>query len=395
MALLLISKVNDIRVTQVDESKILIENKKADSQKPAKSSDKSSGENKTIDLGAGAKKHNIKIFAFNSNDIDALLNIFHNERYCEVVDKFVGKIKIYIDKVSIVNSDKHANKTIFSIDATVQDITKVPAINTTAQLEKTVENLEEKLNETSKDFADTVDTVDTVVDENNIEVFFDDSLNILETGLTVVLDLLFVPIDFYSGIQSKVNRIKRLRDTLEVIKTLPNDFADLMLEFTETQTEKNVELFETFTNAGAVVAKNTDISYLSQTERNIINERLQTNQLLNLIVAISEAKQALTKEYKSQQDFDTQIELCINRLNLTQLENDEILNTQYALKEYSNFKTLKKIIDFEVKKETPLASIIFDLYGNLDFYDELRKINNLADNDAIVGTIKVYDESIS
>jgi hypothetical protein len=40
----------------------------------------------------------------------------------------------------------------------------------------------------------------------------------------------------------------------------------------------------------------------------------------------------------------------------------------------------------------PLTQIVFSLYGNLNNYDELRLLNNFADNDDIIGNVKVYQK---
>ena len=45
------------------------------------------------------------------------------------------------------------------------------------------------------------------------------------------------------------------------------------------------------------------------------------------------------------------------------------------LKTYSNFRRFNKVIDYEVKKGTPLVAIVYGLYGSLDFYDAIRTIN--------------------
>ena len=403
MVNLLISKINDIQVTQVDESKLTVDNKKADSNKPAQSktsptSITNGGENTTVDLGAGAKKHTIKVFTFDKNETDTLFNVLYNERFCEITDKFIGKIKVYIDKVEITNSEKHIGKTIFNISATVQDIKKTPSTNATAQLKNTVLFMEDQIAIEADDFADVikeVGTIDTTIDAfTNIESFVDAMLDTVDQGLQDVLNLTLVTFDYYNKIQAKTNRVKRISETLKLITSLPNAFVDLLLDISDTETAKNVALFETITSTSAIIKSiDADLSEDSQVEVDAIIKNLQSNQLLNLVTATGEMKQALTKQYKSQQEFDTQIDLCILRLESTPLSYDEIVQAQQTLKAYSNFKKLNKIIDYEIKRETPLVAIVYDLYGNLDFYDDLRTINNFADNDAIIGTIKVYDNA--
>ena len=407
MTNLLISKIDDIQVVQVGESEISIKHKKCESNKPAEKGKNpfeknEGGENKSIDLGAGAKKFKIKLYTFDKSETNRLFDILYNTRYCTVTDKFFGKIKVYIDGLDVTNSDKHITKTIFSINATVQDIEKLPTVNAEAQLKNTISDFELELEQKALEFAETIKTVDTTIVDDIIDAtetgikFVDDALQLVEDGLQAVLDSQFMAFDVYNGVMARVNRIKRIGETLKLIQKLPNDFSKLLKNMTDTQTSKPVEIFTTKTKKGVVI-KNLDesLNYLSQLELEKVKKDFSANQLLNLMTAISEMKQALTKEYKSQQEFDEQVEVCIERLEYTTLNYEKVVNAQQILKDYSNQKQIQKLIDYEVKEETPLTQIVFNLYGNLDNYNDLRLLNNLADNDAVIGIIKVYDENIN
>ena len=154
--------------------------------------------------------------------------------------------------------------------------------------------------------------------------------------------------------------------------------------------------FETKTKKGTVIKNLSEANYLSQIEFEIVKKDFSANQLLNLTTAVGEMKQILTKEYASQQEFDYQVEICIKRLEFTNLNYEKIVNAQQIIKAYSNQKTIQRLIDYEIKDGKPLTQIVFDLYGNLANYEELRMLNNFADNDDIIGTVKVYqNESAS
>lgn len=414
---LLISKIEDVRVIQVGESKINVTNKKAESKKPSGKGanpfeTNEGGENKTVDLGAGARKYKMQVKVFDQSDNDKLTNILLTQRYCVIVDKFKGKLSVYIDSYETTESDAHVGVAVFTINATVQDIEKTPIINTTAQLENVVEDLEVDLNETSEKFAKSIDTVASVpiIDEavdstTKASGFVDSALDKVERGMQAVFELELISFDFFNGIQSKANKIKRLTEKLKLITELPQDFVALMLNSTSSFSKGLIEIFASTTSTGIVVQKldeftsedgvinttNTALSDLSQIELNELKKTVQANELLNLRTAIAEMKQILTREYTSKAEFDAQVELCIERLSVTNLSNTKIINTRQTIKAFANQKNIKGLIDFEVLIETPLSSIIYGIYGNLDFYIELRDINNFKDNDAILGTIKVYN----
>ena len=77
------------------------------------------------------------------------------------------------------------------------------------------------------------------------------------------------------------------------------------------------------------------------------------------------------------------------------MDYEKVVNAQQIIKIYSNQKAIQKLVNIEITESKPLAKIVYDLYDNLNNYDELRLINNFADNDNIKGFVKVYqNESI-
>lgn len=400
---LLVSKIDDIQIVQVGESKISIKHKKCESKKPAKKGGNpleadEGGENVSIDLGAGAKKFNIEAYTFNKAETSRLFDILYNIRYCTITDKFFGKIKVYIDELEVINSDRHITKTIFNISGTVQDIEKVPSIDAEVQLKNIVGDFEIELVQNALTFAETIETTATTFIDEFVSAidtgikFVDDALQMVEDGLQMILDAETFVFDIYNGVMARVNRAKRIGETLKLVIALPNDFANLIKKMTNTKTFKPLDIFTTKTKKGVVVKSLNDVTYLSQFEFEKVKKDFGANQLLNLTTAVGEMKQALTKEYTSQQEFDEQIIVCIERLEYTGLSYEKIVNAQQVLKAYSNQKAIQKLIDYDVKDGLPLTQIVFSLYGNLDNYDELRLLNNFADNDDIVGNLKVYQK---
>lgn len=400
---LLVSKIDDIQIVQVGESKISIKHKKCESKKPAKKGGNpleadEGGENVSIDLGAGAKKFNIEAYTFNKAETSRLFDILYTIRYCTITDKFFGKIKVYIDELEVINSDRHITKTIFNISGTVQDIEKVPSIDAEVQLKNIVGDFEIELVQNALTFAETIETTATTFIDELVSAidtgvkFVDDALQMVEDGLQMILDAETFVFDIYNGVMARVNRAKRIGETLKLVIALPNDFANLIKKMTNTKTFKPLDIFTTKTKKGVVVKSLNDVTYLSQFEFEKVKKDFGANQLLNLTTAVGEMKQALTKEYTSQQEFDEQIIVCIERLEYTGLSYEKIVNAQQILKAYSNQKAIQKLIDYDVKDGLPLAQIVFSLYGNLNNYDELRLLNNFADNDDIIGNVKVYQK---
>jgi len=394
---MLVSKINDINVFQVGESKLSFEHKKTESKKPSKKGGNplepaSGGSNKTVDLGAGQRKIAVKIYTLNNADSVELFNVLYKKRYCTIVDKFNGKMKVYVDSVEKTDSDAHVGRTVFAINATVQEIEKTPAISAVGKLRSVEVELAEQIKAEAYAFAEQVGTVDKITDEITNEVsFFDAGMKKLEDGLNGILNLSSYPNDFMDGIRQKVNRIKALSDTLNRIKTMPNDFVSSMLSFVNIITIKNVEPIGTKASNGKTYTAKSDFSDLSQTETKALKSEISADSLLNVIVLAGEIKQVLEKKYNSEQEFNSQLESAIARLDTTSIDKEKIAEYKMILKAYSNSTKIKRVVDYEVKKETPLTAIVYGIYGSLDYYEDIKKINNLSSNDSVIGTIKVYD----
>jgi hypothetical protein len=144
MTTLLVSKVDNIPVIQVGDSKLIVKNKSQNASKVGGFVGKFggigfSGENKTVDIGKGRKEVSLRVFVDHRSDNDALFDILYNKRFCTIVDKFKGKIKVYVDSVTVTDSDKHVNRTLFDIKALVQDLSKSTSVNFTQNLSSVID----------------------------------------------------------------------------------------------------------------------------------------------------------------------------------------------------------------------------------------------------------------
>ena len=90
--------------------------------------------------------------------------------------------------------------------------------------------------------------------------------------------------------------------------------------------------FETKTKKGVVIKNLDDAKYLSQIEFQKVEKEFKANKLLNLTTAVSEMKQILTKDYSSQQEFDYEVDICIKRLEYTNLDYEKVVNAQQIIK---------------------------------------------------------------
>lgn len=390
MVKLLISKIDNINVVQVDSSIISIQHKRAKSSKPASKqgnplADEKGGSNNTVDLGAGEKKFKTKIYSFDANDTNALFEILYNKRSCVVQDKFFGKIKAYVNGLSVENSDKHLGVTIFDIDISIQEIEKKPVENVASKLNSQIEFLELELYDNAIDFAKEVDNImeDNIFEK--LSKFVDSALQLVSDTLNDLIGYISTPLQTMSSIRNVINTKLRLADSLKILKELPNGFANLLKDLTNFKTSTSFPVLTPIAN----------LENKSQIEREQEEKNNSAKKLINLTVGIGELKEILEDDFISKQALNKKISDCIERLENTDISQERLMEIKYLTKAIAMQKDTKNIKVITIRDYTPLTSIVYSLYGNLEHLENIKKINNLSEYDGIIGTLKVYEDENS
>ena len=392
---LLVSKIDNIEIMQDGDSVLTSENKSHESTKvvfdASAETSKERGTTKTVDLGKGSEKHSLKFYVLDRNQNDAILHIIRDLRTCVITDKYKGKLTVYIDRYKITDSDKHFGKTVFEIECTVQDVEYAPTVKYTAKLKSQVAQMELEIAEKVKEIAENeITTVETIVDvATGAENFVDDVMNTIQSGINDIVSLQSDVLDAYSGVISRVNKLKRMGETLKNITKFPQDFIDLVIGATNDNKKTNAPIYETLVRGVGISKINMDT--LSQIEYIDAMKQEKANQLNNLVASTAEIKKALSDDFGSQQTFETHIEIALERLAYIGYSYEEVVDKQQLLKAYANTQKYRSMIEIDVTTTKPLTEIVFNLYGNLDNYDEIEKMNGFKDNDIVYGTVKVYE----
>ena len=130
-----ISKINDIRILQTGTSSLKIINKKE------QQSDVQKGVNKQIDLGKGVQTLNIQFKVLDTDTFDSVYDILVNERECTLTDKFIGTIKVSVDKVTITHTDKEFGVTTFDVSFKITE-EFIPNVDYTGRLNNYIADLD-------------------------------------------------------------------------------------------------------------------------------------------------------------------------------------------------------------------------------------------------------------
>lgn len=128
----------------------------------------------------------------------------------------------------------------------------------------------------------------------------------------------------------------------------------------------------------------------------MINQDLINNMISTDALAIG-YNQAVNIAFNNTDELNlvsTTLENGFQALDSDNLDNDIYNNILTVRKEANNiFKnlaiSLPKVTVITIKNSTPLAPLVYNLYGSLDRIDEIQELNNFPDTSDIEGDIKV------
>ena len=231
---------------------------------------------------------------------------------------------------------------------------------------------------------------------------FVDSYNTAKGKMNGVTDLFLkcqknvaVATKYIDGINSGV---LKFRNNINRFLTLPSKLAGSItglfntLKFVTEKPLDNIVLFRQMFNFGQ-----KDDTYPPLTVENI--EISKNNLVINN--AIKAGSYAMACSVLPAVEFDTDDELAYWRGILNQQAEDiyeglsfDVRNSLDVLKstvnQYLDTLEVDRIIEFEVQS-SPLTVVCYNLYGNLEKYDKIKRLNRLDDTIIVDGIIKVVE----
>lgn len=415
MTTLLISKVNEIQVIQVGDSKLNVDNKYEDGSKVGgrlADGTVGNGFNQTVDLGRGKQSHKLSMYTTTRDDTDELFKVFHEERYCTITDKFRGRLKVYVETIEVTDSDTHIGRTVFEITCMVQDEKALPTVNDAVVLANTVSKMEEEIGVMVVRLATMCDTVEMKLDMVTGKFgFTNSSLELLRTGIMRIIDVKVAAYNAYGSIMSKVNAGKKLFDSIQSIKSVPSGLISLLSDVTnDKNTKTTLKSYNSVTGRTSAIqsAGKSEVikidepvvrgEVLSKVDRDILSqfelEQLEGDeyafQIVNKVKVVRDIKSMLIGGFNSQDDFEQTVNAIIERLDYLDYSVEEISSKAHVVKSFANSQQYRNIIEIDVNKPKPLVAIVYERYGNLDSYESIESINGFKDNDYVKGKVKVF-----
>ena len=380
------------------------------------------GSNNTIDLGKGKRINTIKVLVANKAENEALHTILYLERYTTVTDKFRGTVKVYIDKFTATDSDRHVGLTIYEITYTEQDGEGASSpsfgINIFSEALTIAGEIVGDIGAISQMAGLTESAVASL--GSGIASIVDGAKGIADPYFEIV-EKARIKKDISEGIEemkvSKIRLVDAIMDTIDFRTPLTNIDADRyekrmkqagaeIAGIVRGRTAKNNTVTEhlrevsnyPISEAGYIFKPKMNGQYISKydgihTEEYIC--KLHITYLLNKAKAVRGVKSILLGGYNSRSDFESEVDDVTNRLQSIGKREDEIAGIIFNLRAYANIQRYREIFEIEIEEYKPLVDIVYSLYGNTDDYDAIRDMNGFADNDRIKGRVKVYTKRVT
>ena len=397
---LLISKVNDIQVLQIGESRLSVHNRKADGSKVS-AVDKlvttiGRGSTRTIDLGAGAKRYTITIAVSDRNDNDKLFDILYNKRNCNITDKYKGKLNVYVDAVEIVDSDVHINQTLYTVNCTAQSLDRAPSVNYDAKISATVTAVKSELVNDVSAFSEFIESVESFIDGTGVVQFFDSGLEVIHGVIDTVNDIQVAILDAASEITSRVNKVQRTITAIKNIKNFPSQFVDLVTDtfgsFIETNAEKRTRNYKVKKVAVPIVrgkpASQVDLRVISGIERDKLEKDQRAAWIANKVTFLEDINALTSVKFLSDAHFNKVVGATIAKVYEMGYPEDKVADIVFTIKKFAAEQEWGEIVTIDGGGR-PMVSIVYDRYGNTDKLERILEINAFKDNDNITTGVKV------
>jgi len=397
---LLISKVNDIQVLQVGESRLSVNNRKADGSKVS-AVDKLAtrvgrGSTRTIDLGAGPKQHTVTIVVSDRSDNDKLFDVLYNDRNCDITDKFKGKLHVYIDSVDIVDSDAHINQTVYTVNCTEQTLERTPSINYGAKVLTTAMAVKSELLADVSAFSGFIESVESFIDGTGVMQFYDSGLEIIHGVIDTVDDIRVGILESASPIIYRVNRAQRIITAVRSIKSFPSQFVELVTDtfgsFTRTSVEKRTRNYKVKKVVVPIVrgkpASKVDLRVISGIERDKLEKDQRAAWIANKVTFLEDVDALTTVKFLSDTHFSKVVEATIAKIYEMGYPEDKVADIVFTIKRFAAEQEWGDIVTIDGGGR-PMVSIVYDRYGNTDKLERILEINAFKDNDNITTKVKV------
>jgi len=382
---LYVSKINNINIIQDGDSVISSDNNEANYSDPK-------GNNKTKKQGAGQENIQISFKSISDANATALKKMLRSDKDVTLTDKFKGNFKATVSSYSITDSDIHIGITKFLVTFKIKEHLKTPKQNIGSSITensvKLLNNVDMKM---SFPIADTVDDAISAVKETAGD--FMQASNFADGVSTEDFNILDKIGEYRSNIQDVINNAQSLIHK-------PLEFKNKIMGIVNSFSSLYSSALSTFNAANIMALYKRELkSFLSIFKKSEVNNRNVIGNSNNIVRSVIMA-QALPSIAFDSMDQAKEIQAIITESLNEIYDNDDQTSTVSNYEIVQAIKNdiaifiqaldLPNVVEIEVFQK-PFFVLSYELYGNLDRIEQLKKLNGLIEDDNVTGTIKVFD----
>ena len=129
---------------------------------------------------------------------------------------------------------------------------------------------------------------------------------------------------------------------------------------------------------------------VSQIEIERVLRESASTTIVNKVKVIRDMNSIIDGGFNSRLDFELTIDAIVERLNHVGYSVEEISEKVHLVKLFANEQSYREIVEIDITISESLVSVVYGRYGNLDNYLSIEAMNGLADNDYVLGKIRVF-----
>lgn len=365
-----VSKIDNINIIQDGESTISAENNEAEYSNPR-------GKNKRKKQNAGEETISISFKSISDSNTSALRKLMRVNKDVTLIDKFKGKFRASIASYSITDSDRNIGITMFTATFKIKE-----------QDKSAPQNLSSKLISQSAALSAAIDTSMILETANLIDA--------AKAAVTEKVSIFEDVSNFATGTLNNIGeyrgKLKSVIDNVAALIHKPAEFKNQILGIIggfiaiyatargAYEAAKNIKIFSRDITDSLSIFKQQEV--INSNVMNNASNIVKASIILSLIPSISFESMDDAKEAQNVVD-ETIDEITDNDELVKSIKND--------LSNYVQSLDLPNVVEIEVFQK-PLMMLSYELYATIDRVDQLKKLNNLIEDDNVSGIIKVFDK---
>lgn len=407
----IIPKINNIKIAVLKGARSLDVNYNYQEFNKVGVSENEKNVSGVVPLGKASATLSFVFYPYDINDNNELYSIvIENEgKEIKIDDEYLGTLYGYILTANYSQSHEDVNKPLYKVKINIVSGEWVATLNYKASVEGLAEleksnllqdiyKIKGAIERAGNPIAEALkeDILDPLSDYSiaikslvlsGSRAFVDSTFNAMFSALTTLSTSASIPKDVLTKTSNAISQIDSLFDSFKEIKKEPENFYKLLLNIIDSSVDKanenkiqeiyKIKEIENYNELGGIAKK----KYETENKINI---------LLNRTAVVMDINKLLLGGFKKRSDLIKLSKDIINRYDYLGYQEDIAFDYKNIIKKYYLSINLSNLEPIKIEIAQPLLRIVYDKYGNLDYYEDIININNIKDVENVEGDLLLY-----